>query len=506
VSAIALAGCVLLVSRAAAGENAEPWRVLPFDMPEVAPLEADAAAEREVGREIEKLIASLAEIAKPDYGISSTLSGTDFPPVPGSRDVGCFWFTRHDLERADAVTRLVALGPRALPALIKHLGDATPTKLTITHDSGVGGMWYGNELGTNPALEDERKAVEQADLRPADAGEFPPHVDAHTVSVGDVCFVIIGMVSGRRYQAVRYQPTACIVINSPVKEPRLSDAVRRMWSGRDARRMLFERLMRDLHTRGQGSAGIQAGAAMRLLYYFPEMCAPVIVERLRGLDVKAPPDGSGRKVLERYDRNGVPESTLIKAVAWSREPRVVEALRAIARGSDDERIVASAAPAMVGAADAAFLGKLRRLLAKANPGYTYPSVGPGGLLEAVAVVYPDEAEEVFGEYLTAGGKESAINLLGFLRSNRADLAPSLLAPLLDDTSESGQRTESKAKFKGVTWKLPVRICDRAYVVISRALGDRTASISGTLAEMDERIAELKRRLADRPPPSDDRRR
>jgi len=487
-----LAGCILLLSRAQARE-APQWRVLPFEMPDIAPLQADAVTERKV----EILIASLAEIDKPDIGFSPTLSGADFPPVAGAARRGCQLITQHVIERKDAVTRLVRLGPAALPALLKHLGDATPTKLTMTHRSGIGGMWYSSELPTNAALEEETRLRDDAGLRtgPQDlSSHSDDYTDTHVVTVGDVCFVIVGMITNRAYETVRYQPSSCIVVNSPIREPRLGAAVRKMWSSGDARRELYSRLMRDFHTRGRGSGRIQAGAAMRLLYYFPKETARLVAERLRKLDVKTPPRKSGGEVIARFKRNGVPESTLIEAVAWCREPRVVQELRNIAAVSNDSDIVASASPAMVGDGEAWFLAKLRRIFEEESRKYPYANSTSCDLLKAIAAIYPEKIETVCREYVAAGEQTIAVNLLMFCRMGRADLAPSVLAPLLDDTNESGYREVARGESTNITLRLPVRICDRAHFVISRSLGDGEARISGTIEEMDARIAELKRRL------------
>jgi hypothetical protein len=46
-----------------------------------------------------------------------------------------------------------------------------------------------------------------------------------------LCYVAIGQIVNRQLNAVRYQPSACLVINSPVETPSLAEAVRKDWSG-----------------------------------------------------------------------------------------------------------------------------------------------------------------------------------------------------------------------------------------------------------------------------------
>jgi len=41
----------------------------------------------------------------------------------------------------------------------------------------------------------------------------------YTVKVGDVCYAIIGQIVNRSLMAVRYQPSAGLVINSPIEMP-----------------------------------------------------------------------------------------------------------------------------------------------------------------------------------------------------------------------------------------------------------------------------------------------
>ena len=107
----------------------------------------------------------------------------------------------------------------------------------------------------------------------------------------------IGQIVGRGYQAVRYQPTACIVINSPTEDQELRKQVRAIWESKDPRQRLFESLLTDYATVADyvdgesfdiwGMAGdLQCEAAMRLLYYFPKESAPLIAKRLRDLRVQ----------------------------------------------------------------------------------------------------------------------------------------------------------------------------------------------------------------------------
>src|SRR5206468_4252679 len=125
--------------------------------------------------------------------------------------------------------------------------------------------------------------------------------------------VAVGQIVGRPYSAVRYQPTACIYINSPVQTRYLRDAVRRVWTASNPRQALLDSLLLDYSTEGvfngQSLDGwdvgneLQCAAALRMLYYYPEETAPLIARRLEKLDVEERP--GIEKYIDRAVRNGV---------------------------------------------------------------------------------------------------------------------------------------------------------------------------------------------------------
>jgi hypothetical protein len=213
--------------------------------------------DKEEAKRITGLIAALAEIASPDVGFSSTLGGHAFSPIAGrvERGPGILGIEGpgggmvpfdHKLRPAAALRSLVELGPRALPFLLDALNDRTPTRLTVKHDSGFGGMWLANELRGNPLNPVEQRVLA---TRKKAKREFPDnHLNSYTVKVGDVCLVAIGQIVGRDYQAVRYQPTACIVLNSPTEDAELCAQVRAIWSSKDPDRKLLDSLLLDYAT------------------------------------------------------------------------------------------------------------------------------------------------------------------------------------------------------------------------------------------------------------------
>ena len=157
-------------------------------------------------RKIRGLIADLAKIDNPDFGLSPTLTGDAFAPIPASGHFGMGLLTYHGLKTNPAFKSLVELGPKALPLLLESLDNKTPTKLTLEHDGLNGVMSFGHEICGKFAEQTQAKVLADAQ---ADACCFGgDHIDNYTVKVGDVCFVAIGQITNRDYNALRCQPTA----------------------------------------------------------------------------------------------------------------------------------------------------------------------------------------------------------------------------------------------------------------------------------------------------------
>jgi len=307
--------------------------------------------------QIKTCIARLADIDRPDFGLSSTMSGRAFLPLPDQYQLGVMLLTNHQLKSSVALKTLIEMGPEALPYLLDSLGDKTPTKLIIGNQSGFVTFWFGERLQGNPASESEMKVLNVSKPR-----EDEKAIESYTVKIGDVCFVAIGQIVGRGYQAVRYQPTASIVINSPTENAQLREQVRKIWSSDDSTRKLLNALLLDYATEPvyQGTLSgwdtgseLQIQAAMRLLYYYPKESTALIAERLRKLDVsKTSSHGKGspatNKELDAYVRrevaNGLRTDEFVKAVSWCKEPQVREAIRAIFVKTDDIDILLAALP------------------------------------------------------------------------------------------------------------------------------------------------------------------
>jgi hypothetical protein len=170
---------------------------------------------------------------------------------------------------------LVHRGTTALPMLIDHLSDGRPTKLTVGKE--FMGKWFSDEYDPR----DHDPAKEPPGVTPASlstsGGKKGKSFDTYTVKVGDLCFVAVGQIVNRQLNAVRYQPSMCLVVNSPVETHALAAAVKADWSGltpADHQRSLEEDALHS-STYGQSPEAVK-----RLMFYYPESGAALAVRIL----------------------------------------------------------------------------------------------------------------------------------------------------------------------------------------------------------------------------------
>jgi hypothetical protein len=155
---------------------------------------------------------------------------------------------------------LVRRGPSALSALIDHLSDPRPTKLTL---AGIGTQTFGGEFFSNEYDGKDQSQIEQWRCRPC---LERPISGGYTVRIADVCYALIGQIVNRRLLAVRYQPSAITIVNSPLEAPELIDRVKKDWGTANADDLRVS-LLTDLN----GSNDLLFGPALtRLRFYFPD--------------------------------------------------------------------------------------------------------------------------------------------------------------------------------------------------------------------------------------------
>ncbi len=312
--------------------------------------------------------------------------------------------------------------------------------------------------------------------------------------------MIIGQITGRGYAAVRYQPTACIVINSPTRDAEIARIVREVWSAPDPSRRLFDALLTDYSTRGKHDgqsldhwdqgARFQAPAATRLLYYSPDQTAALIAERLDGLDVSEQRTVEG--LIRQAVANGVRVEEFIEAVAWSDRPEIRRALRAVMHRTDNPSLFLACRP---GADPALRDADLARLVAfiEGLP----PEHGPFGrgydLLIGLARMDPQRARPVYEKFVK-GSIQQRNTVCHALREARPAWGCHVLSPLLDDKRDTRWGTYGVNPPANEP-RLPIRVCDLAAQTMSGLKPELWFELRGTHEDLDGAIEGIKTQLA-----------
>jgi hypothetical protein len=221
-----------------------------------------------VQAEVRALIGQLAEVSHSDIGYSATYSGSVFLPLDPNADqghIGTLILGVTGPARSDVLRRLVQLGPYAMPELVAHLGDRRKTGIQVR-----GGMpWFREEFDYNARTDPPPKFA--AKKGRDDLWESSYTTDA--LCVGDLCFVAIGQIVNRSFNAMRYQPSMIVVVSSPVNSPLLRENVTKTWAGltpaRHKAALVADFLKPDSENR-------RNGACRRLAYYYPEALDAIV--------------------------------------------------------------------------------------------------------------------------------------------------------------------------------------------------------------------------------------
>ena len=445
------------------------------------------------------LITQLAAINKPYFGLSGTLSGSGLAPLEGQESSGAFLLTNHALSIPEGLKTLVALGAKALPFLLEALDNPTPTQLTIKgHPSAV--MFYEMSLHRNPVNSAEQ-GLSQSQLTQARAA-LEKDISSYTVTVGDVCFVILGQIVGREYQAIRYQPTLCIVVNSPVHDPALCATIRSIWRSGNPMQKLFNSLCEDYVSRGIARKKEDEGwdaadelichAALRLLYYFPQEATALLLKRLD--DLKVGKDRDVDAYIRRGIANGgVRSENFLKALTWSKSPAVRAAITRVFRRTNNSSTLKAALP---GVDDVALIRRRLEPRIAVLPRHNDED-GPYGdgynFLQALCKRTPGTTENVFLRYLRGARPERCYTACLVLREVQVAWATKLLAPLLSDKRTWGYNyAVEKGKNEP---RLPIRVCDEAAITLCAIHPKLKFLQQGTHAALDAQIATLRAALA-----------
>jgi ankyrin repeat protein len=221
--------------------------------------------------EITALIDKLRTVADGDVGYMATQSGGGFLPL-GVSERGALLLGQKGPTASGTMRELVKRGAAAVPQLISHLDDKRVTKMAVKHEGGFGGIFFNDEYDYNSRTIKQRPQGVNRDEHNVDK-----HPNHHTVTIGDLCFVALGQIVNRHFNAVRYQPTACIMINSPTYSEALRKAVKQEWSDLTPQKHK-ESLIRDFSDPDYD--GRRTGACLRLGYYYPDALEALVLKQL----------------------------------------------------------------------------------------------------------------------------------------------------------------------------------------------------------------------------------
>lgn len=211
--------------------------------------------------EVVQLIDQLVDVSTEGTGFHSTAWSLQFMALDGPPHfVGGVLGSPKPTVPAP-MRELVVRGLSALPDLIQHLSDSRETKLSVGGGI-IMNLWHSDEY--HPRYRDPA-------LEPPGVDTDPDFVDMrsvgdYTITVGDLCYVAVGQIVNRHLDAVRYQPTGNLVINSPVESPALAAATRKDWWGISSEEH-EKSLTQDAMDRYPDAA---AAALQRLLFYYPQ--------------------------------------------------------------------------------------------------------------------------------------------------------------------------------------------------------------------------------------------
>lgn len=235
-----------------------------------------AAADDYSKKSVSQLIDDLTQVDSQAPGIDSAAvySGFLANNRPVSFEMGVLGVAPPQIP--PQMRELVRRGPLALPALIQHLNDRRPTKLELgnkddggPHQVGIDAFWwtvFSDEYDPRSRRPSDQKAeTRKMPMMNAFHGRY-------TVRVGDVCYVLIGQIVNRRLLAVRYQPSAGLIVNSPIEVPALAEKVRNEWG--NGAEELRESLLADVRATNHGETSyterFNNSALERMRLYFPD--------------------------------------------------------------------------------------------------------------------------------------------------------------------------------------------------------------------------------------------
>jgi hypothetical protein len=219
---------------------------------------------------VETLIHRLKTVDADGLGFSSFYSGSGFLPYPSSLQVHTLVLGQKPLEESGILTLVVTYGYDAVPILLKYLNDTN----CVDMPPKKGMMWmdYPDEYDYNDRV--ITTIPEGVNTNHIFAEDHPKE---HQLTVGDFCFVALGQIVNRSFNASRYQPTGGIMINSPTYSDTLYRTIMKEW-GTLTREQHREKLVEDFLKPDHVYRVV--GAYQRLSFYYPHEVEKLVMDYL----------------------------------------------------------------------------------------------------------------------------------------------------------------------------------------------------------------------------------
>jgi ankyrin repeat protein len=214
------------------------------------------------------LIDKLQDVGDNGVGYSTGMSSTGFIPL-GIWEMSMGILGQGRPAASPIMQELIRRGAAAIPGLIAHLNDKRTTAISIIEGFPMV-VAYWNEYDYN-------KQTAKQSPNEVNHESFRGSPRSYTVTVGDLCFVALGQIVNRNFSAVRYQPTAIIVINSPSYSEALRAEVVKEWGKLTPEQHKASLIQDFLHPDSEERL---EGASLRLGYYYRKTLDPLVLKQL----------------------------------------------------------------------------------------------------------------------------------------------------------------------------------------------------------------------------------
>jgi hypothetical protein len=328
--------------------------------------------------------------------------------------------------------------------------------------------------------------------------------------VGDICFVIIGQIVNRPYEALHYDTFGGARLNSPSQDKELAKEVRSLWSANSSQNLL-DSLQVDFATAlirypapfytsvWMDPMDLQWGAATRLLYYFPKDSSYIVLAHLldalqqegreenqgAGQPSRIKPGKSGFRHLGTID--------LSRAVAWCPDPTIHREMQLIFLGTTQPEMLAAALPSFDAEIASRFEQHLDDIFARAPAGGEVEDTDYN-LLLAVGKHFGNAARPVFENYLAKPTPLRRHNVCRVLDEIHRDWSVDLLNPMLNDVHPADTWTYPITPGQPFP-SLPIRICDEAADVIAKNFPKLKFTMAGDYTNLDRQIVTMRDQIA-----------